>query len=61
MAYHKKDDPSVYHECRNCTEGNNIEAENIEKGIPQGASLCKKCAELQQQGYCQYGTPTPAK
>jgi len=41
----------VYHDCSNCTEGNNIEKENKKPGTG-GRRHCSRCAELQRQGKC---------
>lgn len=58
MAYYKKDEPTVYHVCSNCTEGNNIEEVNLIIGQPPpGAILCEKCNDLKRQGKCEYGIP----
>ncbi|MBU0611007.1 MAG: hypothetical protein KKI08_24210 [Armatimonadetes bacterium] len=61
MAYHSKLDTSIYHECKNCTVGNNIEKANLKEGKPAGASKCKVCATLQSEKKCTWGTPTPAQ
>jgi hypothetical protein len=61
MAYYSKESPSVYHVCRNCHVGNNIERENLKQGTPPGAKLCDECERLQREGKCNYGTPTPAR
>jgi len=61
MAYHSTLTMSVYHECKNCTVGNNIEAKYLVEGKPQGAALCKACEQLQSQNKCSWGTPTPAR
>ena len=61
MSYYSKRDPTIYHSCKNCTVGNNIEKENLSEGQPTGARLCKDCADLQREGRCTPGTPTPAK
>jgi len=63
MAYYstEKDPPEVYHVCRNCTKGNNIEKRYLAEGKPPGARLCEDCARLQRQGQCIPGTPTPAR
>lgn len=61
MAYYSKAKPDVYHECRNCTVGNNIEKDNLTTGNPGGAILCKECADLQRQGKCKSGTPIAAE
>ena len=61
MAYYSKKEPLVYHLCRNCHAGNNIERENLKEGIPTGAKLCDECARLRDEGKCNYGTPIPAR
>ncbi len=61
MAYYTKKDPTIYHVCKNCYVGNNIERENLARGIPPGASLCQVCARLHRQRDCEAGTPTPAR
>ena len=61
MAYYSKLDPSIYHVCRNCHLGNNIEAENLREGQPSNAKLCDTCADLQKQGRCERGIPIPAR
>lgn len=38
----------VYHNNTACTEGNNIEIENIRKG-KGGLRLCKRCAALNKK------------
>ena len=43
-AWHSKTS-DVYHISQECTEGNNIEAENLRPGRG-GKVLCKKCREL---------------
>lgn len=61
MAYYSKLDSSIYHTCKNCTVGNNIEKANLREGQPAGARLCRTCSDLRSQGNCKPGTPTPAK
>jgi len=61
MAYYSKLDTTVYHTCRNCTVGNNIESHNLANGQPAGARLCRDCQQLQSDGNCTPGTPTPAR
>lgn len=40
---------SVHHDNTVCTEGNNIERENLRQGTGN-MPLCKRCAELNAQG-----------
>ena len=64
MAYYSKLEKDVYHICKNCTKGNNIEKENLHEGQPPEARLCEECADLISpsiSGKCISGTPTPAK
>ncbi|MBI5310750.1 MAG: hypothetical protein HZB14_06975 [Actinobacteria bacterium] len=39
----------VYHNNDECSEGNNIETENLQPGTG-GKRLCSKCAELNDRG-----------
>ena len=61
MAYYSRLETEVYHICKNCHVGNNIEAENLVEGQPAGSRLCKECADLRDSSNCTYGTPTPSK
>jgi hypothetical protein len=61
MAYYSKLNPEIYHICKNCTVGNNIEKHNLVEGQPPGARLCKNCADMTSQNRCIHGTPIPAK
>lgn len=61
MAYHSMLDRGTYHECKNCTKGNNIEARYLKEGKPDGAKLCDECAKKKADGSCKFGTPTPAR
>ncbi len=61
MSYYSRLDSSIYHTCRNCHVGNNIERENLREGQPAGARLCNECSDLRNRGNCQPGTPTPAR
>jgi len=61
MAYHTKLDLDIYHTCRNCSVGNNIDKANLREGKPGAAKLCKVCKDLQAEGNCKPGTPTPAR
>ncbi len=66
MAYYSSKVGIIYHECRSCKVGNNIEAENLVTGKPTKAKrgkkprLCKTCAGLQEKGQCTPGVPKPA-
>ena len=52
-AYHsKKPDRDIYHLCRNCTEGNNIEPENRCSGKGNKKKRCKHCEKLIQNNQC---------
>lgn len=61
MAYYTRKDPTIYHVCKNCYVGNNIERENLVQGTPPGARLCEICARLQRERNCTPGKPTPAR
>ena len=49
--FHSSQNPGVYHECSNCTEGNNIE-EKYRKSGTGGGRLCKKCEDLKAKKKC---------
>jgi len=61
MAYHSKKIEKIYHTCRNCHIGNNIEKENLRKGKPYNPRLCRECEEIQKKGNCEPGIPIPAR
>lgn len=61
MAYYSKESPEIYHVCKNCHVGNNIEARNLREGQPAEARLCSTCDNLRSNGNCTPGTPTPAR
>ena len=61
MAYHSTMSPGVYHECKNCTVGNNIERQYLREGKPGAATLCQQCDDKQKNKSCTWGTPTPAR
>jgi len=63
VAYYStaETDPKVYHVCRNCHVGNNIGKQYLAVGKPPGYRLCKRCKELQDNGDCEPGIPTPAR
>ncbi len=44
--YSIKPGTEVYHNSNKCTEGNNIEKENLRKGTG-GHRLCSRCKELE--------------
>jgi hypothetical protein len=46
--WHSVKEP-VYHNNTECSEGNNIESENLRQG-DGGKRLCERCAELNAQG-----------
>lgn len=50
-AFHSSKNPGVYHECSNCTEGNNIESQHRKPGTG-GGQLCSRCSQLQKDGKC---------
>jgi len=37
----------VYHNCNNCTLGDNIEPDKRESGKPGNRRLCKRCKSIQ--------------
>ena len=45
----KPNTPNVYHDNNKCTEGNNIEKENLRQGTG-GRPRCHRCNELEKQG-----------
>jgi hypothetical protein len=45
----KKSDRQVYHNNNRCTEGNNIEKENLRQGT-DGRPLCDHCERLNREG-----------
>jgi len=53
----------VYHTCRKCTEGNNIEKRSLMSGDspPAGYRKCRKCDMLENSGSCETGVPTPTR
>ena len=61
MAYYSKLQLDIYHVCKNCHVGNNIETENLREGQPAEARLCNTCNDLRSKGDCTSGTPTPAR
>jgi hypothetical protein len=60
MAYYSKEVGTIYHKCRSCFAGNNIEHNNMTEGQPRGARLCKICANLASLGKCTAGIPMGA-
>lgn len=49
----------LYHECRNCTIGKNVESYDVRDGIPPRARLCDECSKLSKENRCQPGKPIP--
>ena len=47
--YSKRKNLKVYHNNNKCTEGNNIERENLKKGTG-GRRLCERCKKLNREG-----------
>jgi hypothetical protein len=47
--YSAKSGTEVYHNNSACTEGNNIERENVRQGTG-GKSLCSSCKRLNAEG-----------
>lgn len=47
--YSKRKGLKVYHNNNKCTEGNNIERENLRQGTG-GRRLCKRCKKLNKEG-----------
>ncbi len=44
-AYYSKDS-DVYHVCKNCTLGDNIESDKLETGKPGKRHLCQRCKDI---------------
>ena len=62
MPYWSSAKTGVYHTCKNCTVGNNIESHNLRQGTPPpGAVQCQTCKDLEHQRNCAPGVPTPAR
>ncbi len=49
--FHSTQNPSKYHFCSTCTEGNNIEAKYKKEGTG-GGTPCKNCEERARLGTC---------
>lgn len=49
--FHSTKNPGVYHDCSNCTDGNNIEKQYKKAGTG-GGTRCKQCTELEKNGKC---------
>jgi hypothetical protein len=48
----------IYHRCRNCSVGDNINKRNLRGGTPKrNAVLCKTCAKLLRNKICDFGIP----
>ena len=45
----KRKEVEVYHNNNECTEGNNIEPENLKQGTG-GRRLCERCEEKNREG-----------
>lgn len=43
--YYSKDS-DVYHICSNCTLGDNIERDKLERGAPGRRHLCQRCKDI---------------
>lgn len=62
MAYWSNLRTDIYHTCRNCTVGNNIESRHLRTGSPPiGSVHCKDCRDLERTGRCTPGVPIPAR
>ena len=62
MAYWSAINTGVYHTCKNCTVGNNIESHNLKTGTPPTGSVkCRSCRDLEDGNDCSPGAPTPAR
>ncbi len=69
MAYYSRLVRGIYHECRNCEVGNNIEEHNLLRGKPKPVKgrngkiknprLCKVCEDLRNEVRCVPGVPPP--
>lgn len=49
--FHSKKNPKKFHMCSKCTEGDNIEPENLAQGKGKG-ELCAHCEKLLREGGC---------
>jgi hypothetical protein len=49
--FHSTKVKDVYHDCSNCTEGNNIESQYKKAGT-DNRPRCKQCQELDSKGKC---------
>jgi hypothetical protein len=43
--YYSKDS-DIYHKCANCTVGDNIETDKLERGNPGRRRLCHRCKDI---------------
>jgi hypothetical protein len=43
--YYSKDS-DVYHICKNCSLGDNIEPDKLQKGAPGRRHLCQRCKDI---------------
>jgi hypothetical protein len=39
-------DSEIYHNCKNCTLGDNIEPDKLKKGDPGNRHLCRRCKDI---------------
>ena len=44
-AYYSKDS-DIYHVCKNCTLGDNIEADKRDSGSPGKRRMCQRCKDI---------------
>jgi len=61
MEYHSRCSKKIYHICRNCPVGNNIEAENLKEGRPTNSRMCYVCKKKKKRNKCTRGIPIPAQ
>ena len=46
LPYYSRDS-EIYHNCKNCTLGDNIESDKLQKGNPCKRHLCQRCKDIQ--------------
>ena len=62
MVYWSAKKTNIYHTCKNCTVGKNIESHNLRIGTPYFLSAkCSDCKELEQQNKSNLDIPTFAR